>query len=102
LPKECPELRRIIEEIEIVCCENDIIPDRYQRNVRIPGVEAIAKLLKFTWLLLELELLERPPERYLPGWAVGTLIVADRNVLEKSNLNRQVLFIERSAGLLCI
>ena len=67
--------------------------NRYQRHVLLPevGVEGQAKLLASKVLLLGAGGLGSPAAMYLAAAGVGTLGIVDMDVVDASNLQRQIL-----------
>ena len=67
--------------------------NRYQRHVLLPevGVEGQAKLLASKVLLLGAGGLGSPAARYLAAAGVGTIGIVDMDVVDASNLQRQIL-----------
>jgi len=80
-----------LKEIEIFALQNQIIPERYQRNIGTVGVEGQAKLLQSRIAILGLGGLGGSVLEMLLRWGVGSLVVIDRDIFVDSNLNRQVL-----------
>ena len=75
--------------------------DRYSRHLRLPevGLEGQQRLAKATMLLLGAGGLGSPAALYLAAAGVGTLRIADHDVVERSNLQRQVLHGEDRIGM---
>jgi len=67
--------------------------NRYQRHLNIPevGVEGQLKLLESKVLLLGAGGLGSPAALYLAAAGVGTLGIVDMDVVDESNLQRQIL-----------
>ena len=67
--------------------------NRYQRHILLPevGVEGQAKLLASKVLLLGAGGLGSPAALYLAASGVGTLGIIDMDVVDESNLQRQIL-----------
>jgi len=67
--------------------------NRYQRHVLLPevGIEGQAKLLASKVLLLGAGGLGSPAAMYLAAAGVGTLGIVDMDVVDASNLQRQIL-----------
>ena len=72
---------------------SDADRDRYSRHLNIPevGVEGQAKLLQAKVLLIGAGGLGCPTALYLAAAGVGTLGILDFDVVDESNLQRQVL-----------
>lgn len=73
---------------------------RYDRQIRLFGLEAQEKLKKSRVLILGLGGLGSPAALYLAAAGVGKLILADSETVELSNLNRQILHWTRDVGRL--
>ena len=80
---------------------DDDFLDRYSRHLRLPevGLEGQQRLAKTTMLLLGAGGLGSPAALYLAAAGVGTLRIADDDVVERSNLQRQVLHAEDRIGM---
>lgn len=76
--------------------------DRYQRHLNLPefGVEGQRRLLESRVLLIGAGGLGCPLAQYLAAAGVGTLGLVDFDVVEPSNLQRQVLFGTADVGRL--
>jgi molybdopterin/thiamine biosynthesis adenylyltransferase/rhodanese-related sulfurtransferase len=74
--------------------------ERYRRHLVIPevGEEGQAKLLKSKVLLMGAGGLGSPAALYLAAAGVGTLGVVDMDVVDISNLQRQVIHTQARAG----
>ncbi|TAK39980.1 MAG: molybdopterin-synthase adenylyltransferase MoeB [Lysobacteraceae bacterium] len=75
--------------------------DRYSRHLRLPGVgvEGQQRLAASRVLLLGAGGLGAPAAFYLAAAGVGTLRIADDDVVERSNLQRQILHREATIGV---
>src|SRR5712692_5238280 len=75
--------------------------ERYRRHLVIPevGEEGQAKLLKSKVLLMGAGGLGSPAALYLAAAGVGTLGVVDMDVVDLSNLQRQVVHTQDRAGM---
>jgi molybdopterin/thiamine biosynthesis adenylyltransferase len=65
--------------------------ERYDRQLRVWGVEAQERLRRSTALVVGVGGLGSPVATYLAATGVGRLVLVDPEVVELSNLNRQVL-----------
>jgi molybdopterin/thiamine biosynthesis adenylyltransferase len=79
----------------------DETDERWSRTVRLPGfgLEAQARLRAARVLVVGAGGLGSPAVQYLAASGVGTLGVADDDVVDRSNLQRQVLFGPGDVGL---
>src|SRR3990172_2508532 len=73
---------------------------RYSRNILIPeiGPEGQERIFGSSVLVVGAGGLGSPALLYLAAAGVGRIGVADRDRIEISNLNRQVIHTERSVG----
>ncbi|WP_209561409.1 ThiF family adenylyltransferase [Frigoribacterium sp. PvP032] len=79
----------------------DEADERWSRTVRLPGfgLEAQARLRAARVLVVGAGGLGSPAVQYLAASGVGTLGVVDDDVVDRSNLQRQVLFGPGDVGL---
>jgi molybdopterin/thiamine biosynthesis adenylyltransferase/rhodanese-related sulfurtransferase len=75
--------------------------ERYRRHLSIPevGEEGQAKLLKSKVLLMGAGGLGSPAALYLAAAGVGTLGIVDMDVVDLSNLQRQVIHTQERKGM---
>ena len=75
--------------------------ERYSRHLRLPqvGVEGQRKLEAACVLLVGAGGLGSPAAYYLAAAGVGTLRIADDDVVDRSNLQRQILHTEARIGM---
>ena len=80
---------------------DDDFADRYSRHLRLPevGVEGQRRLARAQVLMVGAGGLGAPAAYYLAAAGVGTLRIADDDVVERSNLQRQVLHREATIGV---
>ncbi len=73
---------------------------RYGRQLVLPeiGMEGQEKLLSAKVLLIGLGGLGSPAAMYLAGSGVGTLLIADGDMVELSNLQRQIIHTSNDIG----
>ncbi len=95
------------ESLPLVKPVSDIDPgfdqdfaERYSRHLRLPqvGVDGQRKLETARVLLIGAGGLGSPAAYYLAAAGVGTLRIADDDVVDRSNLQRQILHTESSIG----
>jgi adenylyltransferase/sulfurtransferase len=74
---------------------------RYSRQIMLPavGVEGQERLLESRVLVVGLGGLGSPVAMYLAAAGVGTLVVADFDAVDLSNLQRQILHTTASVGM---
>ncbi len=74
--------------------------ERYDRQIRIPGfgIEGQLKLQKAKVLVAGLGGLGSPASIYLAAAGVGKLLLIDKEVVELSNLNRQILHWDKDVS----
>ncbi len=92
------------ESLPLVKPVSDIDADfaeRYSRHLRLPqvGVEGQHKLEAACVLLVGAGGLGSPAAYYLAAAGVGTLRIADDDVVDRSNLQRQILHTEARIGI---
>lgn len=73
---------------------------RWRRQIDIPqfGIEAQTKLKESRIAVLGVGAVGGTAALYLAAAGIGSMIIADRDVVELSNLNRQILFKDRDIG----
>ncbi|MCP3690337.1 MAG: molybdopterin-synthase adenylyltransferase MoeB [Gammaproteobacteria bacterium] len=74
--------------------------DRYSRQIRLSqiGAKGQQKLLDATALIIGMGGLGSPAAMYLAAGGVGKLIIVDYDVVEASNLQRQVIHADAAIG----
>ena len=82
-------------------CLNPQQADRYSRHVILPevGVEGQLKLLRSKVLLIGAGGLGSPTAYYLAAAGIGTLGIIDNDVVDRSNLQRQILHSDARVGI---
>ena len=88
LPMDAPEL-------------DDDFSDRYSRHLRLPevGLSGQKRLEAATVLVIGAGGLGSPVAYYLAAAGVGTLRIADDDVVDRSNLQRQILHTDARIGV---
>lgn len=86
-----------LKQIEILALQNQIVPERYQRNIGTIGFEGQLKLLQSRVAIIGLGGLGGSVLEMLLRWGIGNLVAVDGDIFADSNLNRQIL--SRSANL---
>lgn len=81
-------------EIEIAALQNNIIPERYQRNLGVISPSEQAKLLQSKVVIIGAGGLGGTVLELLTRIGIGKLIIADKDIIVDSNLNRQILSTE--------
>ena len=71
---------------------------RYDRQIRIFGIEGQEKLKKSKVFIAGAGGLGSPISIYLAAAGVGKIVLIDKDVVELSNLNRQILYWEKDVG----
>jgi len=85
-------------EIEISALQNNIIPERYQRNLGVISPSEQVKLLQSKVVIIGAGGLGGTVLELLTRMGIGELIIADKDIIEDSNLNRQILSKETNLG----
>ena len=85
-------------EIEISALQNNIIPKRYQRNLGVVSPSEQVKLLQSKVAIIGAGGLGGTVLELLARMGIGELIIADKDIMGNSNLNRQILSTETNLG----
>jgi len=86
--------------VEIPAAVDARARERYGRHLRIPeiGEEGQARLLQSRVLLVGAGGLGSPAALYLAAAGVGTIAIVDDDVVDRSNLQRQILHTDERVG----
>src|SRR5680860_178345 len=85
-------------EIEMSALKNNIIPERYQRNLGVISSLEQVKLLQSKVAIIGAGGLGGTVLELLVRMGIGELIIADKDIIGDSNLNRQILSTETNLG----
>jgi len=85
-------------KIEISALQNNIIPKRYQRNLGVVSPSEQVKLLQSKVAIIGAGGLGGTVLELLARMGIGKLIIADKDLIVDSNLNRQILSTENNLG----
>jgi molybdopterin/thiamine biosynthesis adenylyltransferase len=85
-------------ETEISALQNNIIPERYQRNLGVISPSEQTKLLQSKVVIIGAGGLGGTVLELLTRMGIGKLIIADKDLIVDSNLNRQILSTETNLG----
>ncbi len=85
-------------DVEILALQNNIIPERYQRNLGVISPSEQAKLLQSKVVIIGAGGLGGTVLELLTRMGIGKLIIADKDLIVDSNLNRQILSTEKNLG----
>jgi molybdopterin/thiamine biosynthesis adenylyltransferase len=86
------------QEIEILALKNNIIPERYHRNLGVLNLSEQIKLLQSKVAIIGAGGLGGMVLELLARMGIGELIIADKDIIRDSNLNRQLLSTELNLG----
>jgi len=85
-------------EVDILALQNNIIPKRYKRNLRVVSPSEQVKLLQSKVAIIGAGGLGGTVLELLTRMGIGELIIADKDIIGDSNLNRQILSKETNLG----
>jgi len=85
-------------EVDILALQNNIIPKRYQRNLGVVSPSEQIKLLQSKVAIIGAGGLGGTVLELLARIGIGKLIIADKDIIGDSNLNRQILSTETNLG----
>ena len=85
-------------DVEILALQNNIIPERYQRNLGVISPSEQVKLLQSKVVIIGAGGLGGTVLELLTRMGIGKLIIADKDIIVDSNLNRQILSTETNLG----
>lgn len=87
-----------IRQVEIISLNQNIIPERYQRNIGTLGLTGQATLLSSTVAVIGLGGLGGLVAELLARMGVGCLMLIDGDTFSTNNLNRQLMVSEANLG----
>jgi molybdopterin/thiamine biosynthesis adenylyltransferase len=90
------QFQRPLKKIEILALENNIVPERYTRNMRTLSALDQIKLLQSQVGIVGLGGLGGTVAETLARIGIGAITLIDGDVFEESNLNRQVACSEKN------
>ena len=85
-------------EVEILALKNNIIPERYYHNLGVLSLSEQIKLLQSKVAIIGAGGLGGIILELLTRMGIGELIIADKDIIGDSNLNRQLLSTELNLG----
>ena len=85
-------------EVEILALKSNIIPERYHRNLGVVSSSEQVKLLQSKVAIIGAGGLGGTALELLARMGIGKLIIADKDIIGDSNLNRQILSKETNLG----
>ena len=85
-------------EVDMLALQNDIIPKRYKRNLGVLSPSEQIKLLQSKVAIIGAGGLGGTLLELLVRMGIGELIIADKDIIGDSNLNRQILSTETNLG----
>ena len=85
-------------EMEILALKSNIIPGRYLRNLGVISPSEQIKLLQSKVVIIGAGGLGGTVLELLTRMGIGKLIIADKDIIMDSNLNRQILSNETNLG----
>jgi len=85
-------------KVEILALKSNIIPERYHRNLGVVSLFEQAKLLQSKVAIIGAGGLGGTVLELLTRMGIGKLIIADKDLIVESNLNRQILSTETNLG----
>ncbi len=85
-------------EVDISALQNNIIPERYHRNLGAISPSEQVKLLQSKVAIIGVGGLGGTVLELLARMGIGKLIIADKDIIGDSNLNRQILSTETNLG----
>jgi molybdopterin/thiamine biosynthesis adenylyltransferase len=85
-------------DVGILALQNNIIPERYQRNLGVLSPSEQAKLLQSKVAIIGAGGLGGTVLELLTRMGIGELVIVDKDIMGDSNLNRQILSTENNLG----
>ena len=87
-----------VRDVEIAALEQEIIPQRYLRNIGTIGLDGQIKLLRSTVAVVGVGGLGGTIIELLAREGIGHLIIIDSDSFTEQNLNRQLMSTEKNLG----
>ncbi|GAI18302.1 unnamed protein product, partial [marine sediment metagenome] len=85
------KFQRKTREVEILALNNNLIPERYHRNLGVISPYEQVKLLQSKIAIIGVGGLGGTVLELLARMGIGELIIVDKDVMGDDNLNRQIL-----------
>lgn len=92
------KFQRKTREVEILALNNNLIPERYHRNLGVISPYEQVKLLQSKIAIIGVGGLGGTVLELLARMGIGELIIVDKDVMGDDNLNRQILSTETNLG----
>jgi molybdopterin/thiamine biosynthesis adenylyltransferase len=92
------QFNKSLKEVEIEALKDQIIPERYQRNLGTIGIKGQIKLLQSRVAIVGVGGLGGTALELLVRFGVGKAVIIDGDSFAESNLNRQLLSESKNIG----
>jgi molybdopterin/thiamine biosynthesis adenylyltransferase len=92
------QFNQSLKDVEIEALKNQVIPERYQRNLGTIGVQGQIKLLQSRVAIVGVGGLGGTALELLVRFGVGRIVIIDGDSFAESNLNRQPLSESKNIG----